>query len=405
MRERYRIPPALEQRAIGHIWDTYVPAQTSDAHHQLRRLGRPRSVALVRRVIDNGTEVGAGVRGLTTIPVERFLSQMLVHRVTARISQLISWPQFLRFAEREIASANVSLLHVHFGTTAARLGPLLDSLNMPVVVTFYGADGSAAVRSPRWRDLYSSMFRKVDLIIVLTDIVKERLIDLGCPPDLIRVYQLPAGIEEYPYRESTPENGVVRFICAARFVEKKGHFMLLEAYEQLIAEGRDVRLTLIGYGPLKDAIIERIRQSKLAHVVSVIDTGLGGDFARTYHEQLIDHDIFVLPSIAALDGDDEGGPALTLVCAQAAGLPVITSRFPGSELSVVDGETGVFADADPSSLAAAMRALADNPDRWRTLGAAASKLVNHRFSAHQQMETLLELYDEAIARRGRRATS
>jgi colanic acid/amylovoran biosynthesis glycosyltransferase len=113
----------------------------------------------------------------------------------------------------------------------------------------------------------------------------------------------------------------------------------------------------------------------------------------------------VLPSTTGVNGDDEGGPALTMVCAQGAGLPAIATPFAGVERSLIDGVTGLLCrQDDAASLAERMRWLAERRDDWATMGRAASEHVRAHFSLDGQMAALLGIYrdviDEAHGARG-----
>jgi colanic acid/amylovoran biosynthesis glycosyltransferase len=263
-------------------------------------------------------------------------------------------------------------------------------------VTFYGVDASASLRNPRWRENFREMFGRMSRVIVLCDAARDRLVQIGCPPGKVRVWNLPAGIEQYPYRPRRPEPGVTRFLIAARFVEKKGHSYLVEAFDRVVRGGLDARLTMIGYGPLRPAIENDLRRRGLSDRVRIIDTQLA-PFVDLYRQQLDAHDIFVLPSTTSVNGDDEGGPALTMVCAQAAGLPAISTPFAGAERTMIDGVTGLLAAQDnAAALAERMTWLAEHRDAWSALGRAASDHVHAHFSLEGQMGELVALYREAI---------
>jgi len=186
----------------------------------------------------------------------------------------------------------------------------------------------------------------------------------------------------------------VRLLTAARFVEKKGYPVLIKALSILIKKGNKLHLTALGYGPLKNSIEKMISELGLGEVVTLIDTSEVEDFNQFYREILPVQDIFVLPSIVATDGDDEGGPALSLVCAQAAGLPVIATPFAGASRSIIDKETGIFArDSDAEDLAEKLDYLIANPGIWNKLGEAGSHYVRKNFSLPTQLKALEGIYD------------
>src|SRR5439155_4385985 len=138
---------------------------------------------------------------------------------------------------------------------------------------------------------------------------------------------------------------------------------------------------MIGYGPFRPAIEDDIRRRSLVDRVTIVDTELASSFSSLYRDALDSHDIFVLPSTTGVNGDDEGGPALTMICAQAAGLPVISTPFAGAERSVFDGVTGLLCRQDDvASLSERMQWLATHRDVWNTMGEAGSRHVRAHFS-------------------------
>ena len=221
--------------------------------------------------------------------------------------------------------------------------------------------------------------------------VRDRLVADGCPAGKIRLFNLPARIELYPYRERGTD-GPVRFITAGRFVEKKGYDLLIPAFARLVQDGLNATLTAIGYGTLKGRIEEDIERLRLQDRVRLHDTGLSGNFHELFSSELENHDIFVLPSITAPNGDDEGGPSLCLVCAQAAGLPVVCTRFPGSEISVVEDVNGFYCEETEDSLFDTMRRLANRPGDWTHMGGDGHQRVVEQFSEHTQNRILREIY-------------
>jgi colanic acid/amylovoran biosynthesis glycosyltransferase len=233
-------------------------------------------------------------------------------------------------------------------------------------------------------------------MIVLSEIVRERLEATGCSPDRITVWDMPLDFRPYPYHEPRP-GPTVKLLTAARFVEKKGYPTLLRAVALLKGRGLPVSLTAIGYGPLKDSIRDMARQLGLEAHVTIVDTSAHRGFSSLYSCALAAHDIFVLPSTVARNGDDEGGPALTLVMAQAAGLPVVCTRFTGSERSVIDGETGLFCRPDdPEALAERLSFLISRPHLWRSLGEAGSRFVRERFNKDRQIDALAAIYGSLL---------
>jgi colanic acid/amylovoran biosynthesis glycosyltransferase len=402
------------------VWDAYAPSLFDQIHPYL--LGRPdehASLLLAGHLIENRSTLLPNTFYLDTkstrddiLPpfwvrtrgrLRREFAELM--RRLARSSAATSiWSaapltlsRFNRFCVAHAREFRGDIIHAHFGTTGVMALPFIRASRLPAVVSFYGVDGSASLRVARWRENYREMFTRMGRVLVLCDAVRDRLIGIGCPPDKLTVWNLPASIEQYPYRPRSSASGPVRFLIAARFVEKKGHKYLVEALETVVRAGVDARLTMIGYGPFRPAIERDVARRGLAARVAIIDTQLASTFSDVYRQALDEHDIFVLPSTTGVNGDDEGGPALTMVCAQAAGLPAIATPFAGAERSLIDGVTGLFCKQDDAaSLAERMQWLAGRRDCWTSMGRRGSDFVHSHFSLGGQMAELLGIYREVI---------
>ena len=406
-------------RAI-HVWDAYTPSLFDQIHPYL--LARPGhdSLVLAAHLIQNQATLWPNTFFLNTrssdddivpplwVRVRRRLRREFaeaLRRMARSASPTSVWSSvpltlslFNRFCLARARTFHGDLVHAHFGTTGVMALPFIRATGLPSVVTFYGVDASASLRIPRWRENFVEMFSQVNRVIVLCDAVRGRLTAIGCPQGKIVVWNLPANVEQYPYQPRSTTHPTVRFVIGARFVEKKGHRFLLDAFDRIVRAGVDASLTMIGYGPFKPAIEEDVARRSLGGRVTIIDTELAASFAGVYREVLDTHDIFVLPSTTSYAGDDEGGPALTMICAQAAGLPAISTPFAGAERSMIDGVTGLFAKQDDAaSLAERMQWLAEHREVWNPMGRAASDLVREQFSLEGQMARLLDLYGEVMA--------
>ncbi len=78
-------------------------------------------------------------------------------------------------------------------------------------------------------------------------------------------------------------------------------------------------------------------------------------------------------------------------------LPVIASRAGGLPEIVVDGESGLLVENDPSAIAEAILKLMRDPELARTLGRNARARVEQRFTAKHLVAGTLNSYRRALA--------
>jgi glycosyltransferase involved in cell wall biosynthesis len=157
---------------------------------------------------------------------------------------------------------------------------------------------------------------------------------------------------------------------------------LITALSHLKSKSPRIRLVLIGGGPMKDVLVERVKQQ-----------GLEDDVAFTGHrddvtELLPALDVYVNCSIFE-------GVSLTILEAMAAAIPVIATRVGGTPEVVVDDETGCLVPArDPAALANAIGALMGQPLRRYSLGRAGRARVEQHFSITRMVEDYAAVYDQ-----------
>jgi len=378
---------------ILHIWNDYSPALFDHSHSlALERGWHSRVVA--GHLIDNGASVLPETYAFRSRRPAELTSAALHWRVFRRLRRVGFERVFQAFCRRHWQAYQPDVVHVHFGTTAASIVPFLRETRTPTVVSFYGVDASAALRDSKVVARYRELFARASVFAVLADAVADRLVAVGCPRQKIHRIILPAGVEQYPLRLHEFD-GVTRFLIAARFVEKKGHRVLLRAYRKVVDANPNVHLTMLGYGP-SEWVEALVAQLRLGDKTTIINNGLSANFVAQFNAALADHDVFVAPSTISANGDDEAGPALTMVAAQSAGKAVIATPFVGAELSLLPGETGLYCEMDDDrSLAERMLEICAQPQRWSAMGERGSALVRERFSRESYAETLSVLYAEA----------
>jgi glycosyltransferase involved in cell wall biosynthesis len=123
-------------------------------------------------------------------------------------------------------------------------------------------------------------------------------------------------------------------VFAGRLVRNKGIFLLLDAVRNIKNEIPDIRLIIIGSGPLKNRIKRYIGRNNLENNIEFSGwLSTANDVAKIYNQSKM----MVMPSF------NEGGPRVTLE-AMACRVPVITSRV-GIMLDIIqDGKNGLFID-------------------------------------------------------------
>jgi len=277
------------------------------------------------------------------------------------------------------------LVHAHFGRGGALALPLARALKIPLVVSFYGGDATKDTHYRRhllpaiFKRRLPALQREAALFICVSDFIRRQLLARGFPGEKLLVHRFGVNLDNQHSADDNGPDGYVLF--AGRFVEKKGASYLIEAMRRLESEGRDLRLVLIGVGPLAN---ELKRAATALKKVEFIDWVPNTELRHWMRGALA----LCVPSLQASDGDAEGLPTVVLE-AMAAGTPVIGSRHAGIGEAIEHERTGFLVEErDPEALAAPLRRLDDEPGLRRRLGENARGVAVERFDMIKQSRRL-----------------
>jgi len=223
--------------------------------------------------------------------------------------------------------------------------------------------------------------------IVISDWVENDLRErLGVllPPLL----QAPMGVDTDKFKRSKPygmagPNQPLRLFSCARLNPVKGHLDLLAALSLLRGRGHEARLTIAGEDDQGGTGYRKVVESQIRELgLEGSVTLLGAVSEDMVIEHLQQADVFVLASLAEPLG-------VALMEAMAMELPVIATRAGGVPEMIRDGVDGVLVPpATPQLLADAIERLARDPAHARSLGSAARRRIEERFS-HRRSATAI----------------
>ncbi|HUO56401.1 MAG TPA: glycosyltransferase [Candidatus Paceibacterota bacterium] len=155
----------------------------------------------------------------------------------------------------------------------------------------------------------------------------------------------------------------------ARFVEWKGHQLLVEAFASVADHIPNARLFILGNGPLLEPLRARARELHLENRISL--PGARNDI----YEILGSSDIFSLAFVYP-DGVDAEAIGIAGFEAMAFGLPVVIGDYAGARTYLGDNERGmIVAPRDRDALAQALVRLVNDKQYRQQLGDAARVFV------------------------------
>jgi glycosyltransferase involved in cell wall biosynthesis len=161
----------------------------------------------------------------------------------------------------------------------------------------------------------------------------------------------PNGVDTDQFSASVGAGDPWRMLSVGRLVPLKGHRYLIDALGALAPRWPQLRLTLLGDGPLRSDLLAQARALGVGDRLTILPGVAHAQMPALYAA----HGLFVLPSMVE-------GFSLALLEAMASGLPAVISDIP-AHTSVLDERVAAFfACASATSLEAVLtRVLEDAP--------------------------------------------
>jgi colanic acid/amylovoran biosynthesis glycosyltransferase len=234
----------------------------------------------------------------------------------------------------------------------------------------------------------------------MCEAAKERLQEIGCQPSKIESWNLPIDLDAYPYTPRHKLTKRIKALTCARFVEKKGYPTLLNAIAVLRQEGIDVELHALGYGGDFQLLADLSKTLKIDDLVVWHRDYTGDRFRMKYMQLLEASDVFLFAAERAKNGDDEGGPPLSVISAQATGIPIISSKFTGYEITIEQGVTGFLCEKSiEESMILYIKSFIRDPQTFFSVGVAGANRARQEFDFDRQSDKLVELLMAASNRK------
>jgi len=237
---------------------------------------------------------------------------------------------------RRWRSLQVDVIRVHHAAETARVAVSAGAMaGIPVSIAVHARDLFVPVEDFPW------IVRNADLVTTITPFHRDRLLRSGLPSERVALVRCAVDL---PSRTALPPEpgSFLRLLAVGRLVRKKGHDLLMGACAELAAEGTPIELTIVGDG--REGLALRNLAAQLMGRCPELSIEMLGPQPVEAVEELMEHGRFHAAALAcrvAEDGDRDGVP-VSLLEAQARGLPVVTSALPGFEYELVQEEGAIL---------------------------------------------------------------
>ena len=311
---------------------------------------------------------------LLVINVAHFNNILSYHKEQSKFSLtcLFQWVFYNRFIEAD-------LFHVQYGTNSNPLATLKKTGFKPaLIVTFHGHDAFFPISGYIHNNgYYDNLFKYGNLITANTPYLAEKIIDLGCPKEKLKI--IPVGVDTdffYSNNDKKKCSDTLKLITVGRLHEMKGQVYCIEAVRILINKGIDVTLTIIGEGAERITLEKLIIEYQLESKVFLS----GKKSQEEVRRALWESDVYMLTGQATMNGLRESQGLATLE-AQACGLPVVVFDSGGVKYTLEDGISGfVCEEYDIDCMISKVKILIEDTEMAKKMSDQAVTFVNKNYS-------------------------
>ncbi len=265
--------------------------------------------------------------------------------------------------------------------------------HLPLVVSIHGHNHFIKRKPVEFR-IICWILNRSSKIIAVSKSIKESLINQGkIHPDKIDVIHNGIDIKQIKYtqkdnkkREFNLNGSEIILGCVGNLRSVKGHRYLIQSMPMILKSAPDVRLMMVGDGPLRNELETLAGELKVKDKI----TFLG--YRSDIYEIMPIFDIFILPSLSE-------GLCNAVIEAMAAKLPVIATNTGGNPELVEDGKTGILIPPrSPENIANAVLELVNDANKRNDMGESGFNKVKNEFQLNRTIKKYEDAYISLIKR-------
>lgn len=323
---------------------------------------------------------------------EYIIKDRLLGEITDRAYKLgVIPPAALKY----LKNCEVKLIHSHFGQNGYAAIKLAKKLNVSLITTFHGADIVRDVVIPsdgrllnKFTQDLTTLAENGDCFIAVSAFIKRKLIEKGFPAEKIRTNYI--GIDRDKFQLDKRIIRQKSIVCVARHVKYKGIDILINAMQKINVSKPDWKLILVGDGP---------ETEKLKHhaLKSNANVEFLGRLKPHQVKDILSRSSIYCQSSIKLDNGHEEALALTIIEAQAMGLPAVVFDSGGMPEAININKSGFVAKAGCAlDLSNKLLKLIESEPMRRDFSSEAIKFVSKKHCLKTQTRKLESIYSEFI---------
>jgi glycosyltransferase involved in cell wall biosynthesis len=235
--------------------------------------------------------------------------------------------------------------------------------------------------------LFKVSYAKADKYIVLGNIFKEKLLQLGVPYK--NQFFIETTVADSKYLKEFDLNcklstykKEVHFVFLSRIEKEKGIYIAIDAFRKFTENNpeRPSKLVIAGDGPDLPAVKKYIETNKIVNIIL-----LGHVHAETKRKVLFESHVMIFPSFT------EGLPNVILE-GMLYGMPIISRAVGGIPEVVKEGINGFLTSSfDSNIFEGFLSKIANDLDLYKTIAIKNHEIGMKRFTSEKVKERILQI--------------
>jgi colanic acid/amylovoran biosynthesis glycosyltransferase len=284
----------------------------------------------------------------------------------------------------QLENHKIKKVLIQYGPNAIKVSDVCRENKIQSIIHFHGYDLSSMLCYYNYKNLLKDAIGNATAVIVVNSIQKKILIDdLKIEKEKINVIPCGVSIENFRPKDVVKDE-FCNFLMVGRLVEKKQPLISIKAFELCCKANKNVRLSIVGEGPLKGQIAKHISTSTYKDKISY----LGAQNPEQIKILLNKSDVFIQHSVISSNGDSEGWP-ISIAEACASGLPVVSTKHSGISDQIKHKINGFLVDEfDYNEMADYMKTLSFDINLRQKMGLLGIERIKKIGSLKNQLKLL-----------------
>jgi glycosyltransferase involved in cell wall biosynthesis len=339
------------------------------------------------------------------IPKAYGVEPMLIKELK-RIPNLNSDRQAYKKIKAIIEEFKPDIVHTHASKAGALGRKAAFACNVPVVVHTYHGHVFHSYFS-NWKTkliklIEKKLAKKTTAIITISETQKKEICQIHKIADLDKTHVIPLGFDLIKFNTNREEKRIntrknlelkddeIAIAIIGRVTKIKNHHFFLDVIEKILSEDPliKIRVFIVGDGDLMPTITKRSED-------------INEKFGNKIHMTSWVFDIASFNpgmDIICLTSDNEGTP-VSLIEAQASGVPVVTTDVGGIRDIVSDGNTGYIVSKDDiEKFSEKLLDLINNKDRRMLFSKNGWEFVKDKFHYTRLVNDIEKLYTKLLTK-------